>query len=320
MPFRPSHRQLEYLVALGETGHFGEAARRCHVSQPTLSVQVALLEKQLGAALVDRRPGQVVPTPVGAQVIAAARTVLAGLDDIRALAQSSRANLGGAIRLGVVSSFGPYFLPYLLPRLHRDHRELKVYIREDRPRQLEAAVLAGETDCGLGQNPGQEDAFDFRGICKELIYLGVSKDHPIASYGRISVEKLRGERLLTLGSGHRLLDDVRNLAAVSGAILAEDYEGTSLDALKQMVSIEMGLSLFPELYIRSEIRKEDNVRLVELDGWSGERHIGFYWRRQSARGAHFEALARLGQEIAQSSLGLSAPKTKSGPSTMPRTR
>ena len=299
MPYRPTHRQLEYLVALGETGHFGEAARRCNVSQPTLSVQLALLEKQLGATLIDRMPGQVAPTPVGAEIIAAARIVLHGLDEIRALAASSKGNLGGSLRLGVVSSFGPYFLPYLLPELHREHRDLKVYIREDRPRLLERAVLEGETDCALGQIPDQEELFAFRHICRERIYLGVPKEHPLARLQRVPVSALKGERLLTLGPGHRLLDDVRQLATISGAMLAEDYEGSSLDALRQMVSIEMGLSLFPELYVRSEFAREQNVRLLTLDGWSGERQIGFFWRKSSARGGHFEALAQLGKAVAQ---------------------
>jgi len=299
MPYRPTHRQLEYLVTLGETGHFGEAARRCNVSQPTLSVQVALLEKQLGATLIERMPGQVAPTPVGAEIIAAARVVLLGLDEIRALAASSKGNLGGSLRLGVVSSFGPYFLPYLLPELHREHRDLKVYIREDRPRLLERAVLEGETDCALGQIPDQEELFAFRHICRERIYLGVPKEHPLARLQRVPVSALKGERLLTLGPGHRLLDDVRQLATISGAMLAEDYEGSSLDALRQMVSIEMGLSLFPELYVRSEFAREQNVRLLTLDGWSGERQIGFFWRKSSARGGHFEALAQLGKAVAQ---------------------
>lgn len=299
MPYRPTHRQLEYLVALGEAGHFREAARRCNVSQPTLSVQVALLEKQLGATLIERMPGQVAPTPVGAEIIAAARIVLHGLDEIRALAASSKDNLGGSLRLGVVSSFGPYFLPYLLPELHREHRDLKVYIREDRPRLLERAVLEGETDCALGQIPDQEELFSFRHICRERIYLGVPKEHPLARLERVPVSALKGERLLTLGPGHRLLDDVRQLATISGAMLAEDYEGSSLDALRQMVSIEMGLSLFPELYVRSEFAREQNVRLLTLDGWSGERQIGFFWRKSSARGGHFEALAQLGKAVAQ---------------------
>lgn len=298
MPFRPTHRQLEYLVALGETGHFGEAARRCHVSQPTLSVQVALLEKQLGVTLIDRSPGRIEPTPSGRAIIASARSILAGLDEITALARSARGNLGGLIRLGVVPSFGPYFLPYLLPQLHEKHRDLKIYIREDRPRLLEASVLGGETDCGLGPVPDDSEAFRFHPICRERIFLGIPRDHPLAGLEEVPVSALKGQRLLTLGRGHRLLDDVRQLAALSGAVLAEDYEGTSLDALRQMVSIEMGLSLFPELYVRSEFRKEENVRLARIKGWTGERVIGFFWRAGSGRAEHFEELARLGESVA----------------------
>ncbi|WP_348627767.1 hydrogen peroxide-inducible genes activator [Rhizobium sp. AG855] len=299
MPFRPSHRQLEYLIALGEAGHFGEAARRCHVSQPTLSVQVALLEKQLGVALIDRMPGQVTPTPVGAEIIRAAKVILSGLDEIRALAISSKGNLGGAIRLGVAPSFGPYFLPYLLPRLHRQHPDLKLYIREDRPRQLEKAVLQGETDCGVGPVPFHEPDLVAEVICRERIYLGVPHKHPLADHRSVPMAALEGMRLLTLGPGHRLLDDVRKLAEMSGAILAEDYEGSSLDAIRQMVSIEMGLSLFPELYVRSEFAKDENIRLLTIADWQGTRDIAFFWRKSSARGRHFQSLAELGRQVAE---------------------
>jgi LysR family hydrogen peroxide-inducible transcriptional activator len=303
MPFRPSHRQLEYLIALGEAGHFGEAARRCNVSQPTLSVQVALLEKQFGVTLIERMPGQVTPTPVGAEIIRAAKVILSGLDEMRALAISSRGNLGGAIRLGVAPSFGPYFLPYLLPRLHIQHPALKLYIREDRPRQLEKAVLQGETDCGVGPVPAQPDLVA-EVICRERIYLGVPRNHPLAEHRSVPMAALEGMRLLTLGPGHRLLDDVRKLAEMSGAILAEDYEGSSLDAIRQMVSIEMGLSLFPELYVRSEFAKDENIRLLTIVDWQGTRDIAFFWRRSSARGSHFQALADLGRQVAD---GLFAP-------------
>ncbi|MBX9468841.1 MAG: hydrogen peroxide-inducible genes activator [Rhizobium sp.] len=298
MPFRPSHRQLEYLVTLGETGHFGEAAKRCNVSQPTLSVQVALLEQQLGVTLMDRMPGHVVPTPVGAEIIKAAKVILNGLDEVRALATGSKGNLGGAIRLGVAPSFGPYFLPYLLPPLHRQYPELKLYIREDRPRQLEKAVLQGETDCGLGPLPSVDDGFVSQQICRERIFLGVPKAHRLAAFDSIPTEGLKGERLLTLGAGHRLMDEVRRLADVSGATLAEEYEGSSLDAIRQMVSIEMGLSLFPELYVRSEFGKEDGIKLLTIEGWEGVRDIGFFWRQSSARGNHFQALAGLGRAVA----------------------
>jgi LysR family hydrogen peroxide-inducible transcriptional activator len=267
------------------------------VSQPTLSVQIALLEKQLGVTLIERNPGQTEPTPIGRAIIASARSVLSTLDEITAIAQSARGSLGGIIRLGVVPSFGPYFLPYLLPQLHERHRDLKIYIREDRPRPLEASVLSGETDCGLGPKPDDE-GFRFEPICRERIYLGIPRQHALANLATVPVSALKGERLLTLGRGHRLLDDVRQLAALSGALLADDYEGTSLDALRQMVSIEMGLSLFPELYVRSEFGREENVRLARIEGWAGERIIGFFWRASSSRAEHYEELARLGKTIA----------------------
>lgn len=134
MPFRPRHRQLEYVVALAETGHFGAAAKRCNVSQPTLSVQIALLEDQLGTPLFDRTRGRVIPTAIGERVIASARAVLQALDDIVATAATGADNLGGLIRLGVAPTFGPYFLPHLLPVLHRRYPGLQIYIREERPR------------------------------------------------------------------------------------------------------------------------------------------------------------------------------------------
>lgn len=298
MPFRPSHRQLEYLVALTATGHFGDAARRCHVSQPTLSVQIALLERQLGVSLIDRTPGFVAPTELGRQIAATASGVLRSLDDITALAKTSQTNLGGSIRLGAVPTFGPYFLPRFLPRLHARYPDLKIYVREDRPIALEEEVSTGASDCALGPKPDPGEDFEFRAICSEKILLGVPKSHRLAAKRRVDAQELKGEQLLTLGKGHRLLDNVRQLAAVSGAVLVDNYEGTSLDALRQMVSIEMGLSLFPELYARSEFSGEGNVRLLEIDGWDAQRRVGFYWRKSSARATHFEKLAELGANVA----------------------
>ncbi|QTL03749.1 hydrogen peroxide-inducible genes activator [Aquabacter sp. L1I39] len=292
MAFRPTHRQLEYTVALAETGHFGAAARRCHVSQPTLSVQIAQLEAQLGATLFDRTPGRVQPTPVGAQVIAAARGILLSLDDIVAMAASGNRNLGGLIRLGVAPTFGPYFLPNLLPTLHARYPALQIYIKEERPSVILRDVVAGVLDCGLGPAPDSPHAVTFRRLCRETIFLGVPKDHPLASAGHVDPHALRGERLLTLGRGHHLFERGRELAAAYGADMREDYEGTSLDALRQMVLMGMGMSLFPELYARSEFRVADHIALLTLDGWPASRDMGYFWRAGNGRAAQFEELAR----------------------------
>lgn len=302
MPFRPSHRQLEYLLALDATRHFGRAAEKCHVSQPTLSVQISLLEKQLGISLIDRTPGSLTLSPAGRDIAAAARTVLSTLDEIVAIASVGRDNLGGLIRLGAVPTFGPYFLPAVLPQLHQRYPQLRLHVREDRPRYLEEGVRDGTIDCALGQRPQDDSTLTFEQICTEQIFLGVPRAHRLASAGSIQLADLKGETLLTLGSGHRLLENVRQLASLSGAIMAEDYEGTSLDTLRQMVSIEMGLSLFPELYVRSEMPRESNLALLTISDWPASREIGFFWRKNSARTSHYERLASHARTFAQEHL------------------
>ncbi|MFD1746227.1 hydrogen peroxide-inducible genes activator [Rhizobium helianthi] len=302
MPFRPSHRQLEYLLALDATRHFGRAAERCHVSQPTLSVQIGLLEKQLGISLIDRTPGALTLSPAGRDIAAAARTVLSTLDEIVAIASIGRNNLGGLIRLGAVPTFGPYFLPAVLPQLHERYPQLRLHVREDRPRDLEEGVREGTIDCALGQRPQNDETLMFEQICSEQIFLGVPQRHRLAGAGSIRLSDLKGEILLTLGSGHRLLENVRELASLSGAIMAEDYEGTSLDTLRQMVSIEMGLSLFPELYARSEMPRDASIALLTISDWPASREIGFFWRRNSARTSHYEMLASHARAVAQEKL------------------
>ena len=292
MPFRPRHRQLEYVVALAEPGHFGAAAKRCHVSQPTLSVQVGLLEEQLGTQLFDRTRGRLIPTAIGEQVIASARSVLQALDDIVATAATGADNLGGLIRLGVAPTFGPYFLPHLLPVLHRRYPGLQIYIREERPSVIEREVTAGNLDCGLGPQPLSGSVLTFRRLCREAIYLGAARDHRLGEGESVAIGQLKGERLLTLGRGHQLFESARALAAASGAQVREDYEGTSLDALRQMVIMGMGLSLFPELYARSEFRVQDHIALLKVEDWPATRDMGFFWRAGNNRAAHFDQLAR----------------------------
>jgi len=290
MSYRPTHRQLEYIAALDELRHFGKAAKRCHVSQPTLSVQVGLVERNLGVTLFERTSSTVMSTPIGVEVARRARLALASLDDLVSLAAQDSTLLGGLIRLGTAPSFGPYFLPHFLPDLHRTFPDLKLYIREDRPAAIESAVAEGVLDCGLGPAP-ELPGLTFHRIGDERIHLGVPADHALASNVSTAMRALCGERLLALGSGHRLLDNVRHLADASGAHLVDDYEGTSLDAIRQMVSMGMGLSLFPELYARAEFRNADDVKLLNIGDWAERREVGFFWRENSGRGRHYRVLA-----------------------------
>lgn len=290
MPFRPSFRQLEYVVAVHDLRHFARAARHCNVSQPTLSVQISLVEQGLGTPLFERTSAHVTPTPAGEKLARGARLLLASMDELLNDLSTQAAALGGTIRLGTPPTFGPYFLSRLLPRLHEQYPALQVYVREDNPAAIESLVAEGSLDCGLGPSP-ERAGLAFARIGRERLYLGVPADHALARTPTVSLHALAGEKLLALGRGHRLLENVRHLADASGARIVDDFEGTSLDAIRQMVSIGMGLSVFPELYARAEFRPQDDVRLIEFDDWNEQREVGLYWRAGSGREAHYRTLA-----------------------------
>ena len=299
MPFRPSPRQLEYLLAVIETGHFREAARLCHVSQPTLSAQLQLLEEQLGAALVDRTPGRARPTPAGEKVAILARTALASLDEIVGVARQSAGQMGGLLRLGVAPTFGPYYLPRLLPLLHETYPDLEIYIREDRAHLLEESVADGSIDCALAPQPAERDRLDYRELMIEPLFLGMPSRHRLAQIENLTIAMLEGERMLTLGPGHRLSHHVRALCADSGAVLREEYEGTSLDALRRLVSIGMGLSVFPALYAASAFaRREEQVVLRQISDRPLMRSVGLLWRRGHVRAQHFQSFGDACRRIA----------------------
>jgi LysR family hydrogen peroxide-inducible transcriptional activator len=302
MPFRPSLRQLEYVVAVHDLKHFGRAARHCNVSQPTLSVQISLVEQGLGTPLFERTSSHVAATPAGEKLAKGARLLLASLEDLLNDLSVQRAALGGTIRLGTTPTFGPYFLSRLLPRLHEQYPGLQIYVREDNPAALEASVADGSLDCGLGPSP-ERPGLAFWRIGRERLYLGVPAEHPLASKTSVSLGALAGEKLLALGRGHRLLENVRHLADASGARIIDDFVGTSLDAIRQMVSIGMGLSLFPELYAKAEFRAQDDVTLLEFEDWNVQRDVGLYWREGSGRERHYRAMADAADLVA-ATLGL----------------
>ncbi|GAA0771649.1 LysR family transcriptional regulator [Roseibium denhamense] len=296
MPFRPSARQLEYFSALAEVLHFGKAADKCNVSQPTLSSQFKLLEESLETVLVERSAGVVSLTAAGERLLPMARQVLENLDEFVLAAKAGQGNLGGLIRLGVSSTFGPYFMPYLLPILKQAYPGLELYIREDRPGLLEEQLRSGVLDCVMTPDITRSDQIEDRILCHEAVVLAVPRTHPLAGVGVIPVSMLRGEKLLSLGQGFRLHNDVQELARAAGAEFRQDYEGTSLDAVRQMASIGMGLALFPAAYVASEFGKEPNLLLKRVEGVPLNRTMSLAWRKGSSRAGHFEKLLSLSRE------------------------
>ena len=287
----PTLQQLRYLVALADTLHFRRAAEECHVTQPTLSAQLKELEARLGAALVESARPRVVLTPVGREVAARARGVLRDVAEIAAVARQGRAPLSGTLKLGVVQSLGSYLLPLILPALRQHHPGLRPYIREGLPRILLSQLSDGAEDLLFFPLPVAGRGFETARLFREPLLAVLPRDHPLAARPTVAPGDLRGETVMALEPGHQLYNQVRQLCDTIGAQLSHDYEGTSLDTLRQMVAMGMGVSLLPALYVRSEVAREELVVARPIEGSAPARVIGMVWRKGSVRGGEYLALA-----------------------------
>ncbi len=285
-----THRQLQYLVAVSDTGHFGNAAKKCNVSQPTLSSQIQLLEDRLGARLLERAPDGARPTPQGERAIAISREVLALVNEIGAITRAAESNLGGLIRIGILPSFGPYFLPTLLARLKPTYPELEISIREESNDRLVREIREGRLDCALTLPPEDCAGLAFEPLYEEPLLLALPADHPLAGQSSIHPRMLKGEVILSLNRAQRETKAIKDFFAAAGAVIQDDYEGTSFDALRLMVSIGQGLSLFPQLYSRSECASDSGVVLRDIEGMTVERTIGLVWSAGSVRTHHYRKL------------------------------
>jgi len=294
----PTLRQLRYLAALAETLHFRRAAEECHVTQPTLSAQLRELELRLGVVLVERGHGRVVLTPAGREIAARARLVLREVDEIVAVArEAARSPLSETLRMGIVQSLGSYLMPHLVPDLRERFPGLRFYLREGLPKSLLAQLADGALDLLAFPLPVPERDTETVRLFREPLLLVAPADHPLARRASVAPADLRGETIMALEPGHQLYNQVRELCAAIGAELSHDYEGTSLDTLRQMVAMGMGLSLLPALYVRSEVARETLVAARPMEGSAPARVIGLVWRRGAVRGAEFRTLAAAIREI-----------------------
>jgi LysR family hydrogen peroxide-inducible transcriptional activator len=281
----PSLRQLEYFVALVDTGSFKAAAEHCGISQPSLSVQLATLEKRLGQRLMERGRAGVIPTLAGREVHERARAIL---DSTQALVNRfdlPRTGLSGTIRFGASGTLGPYLLPHVIARLHARNPDLQLFIREAPPEALTTGLARGDFDMILVQLPVRGDVRPIR-LFREPLQIVVARDHPFAGRERIPREELRGQTVLGLGPAFGLRQQVIDLCETLGARLRGDYEGNSLDAIRLMTGMGMGIAFLPALYIRSEVGPDDrDVAVVSLEGPRILRSVGLVIRSNSAEEA-----------------------------------
>jgi LysR family transcriptional regulator, hydrogen peroxide-inducible genes activator len=304
----PSIRQLEYLVALADTLHFRRAAERCNTTQPTLSEQIKALEDRLGAQLVERSRSGVLMTPIGTAATEIARRMLRDTEELRTVAARGDATLKGVLRLGLPSTIGPYLLPHVVPRLHSTYPDLKLYVREELPQTLPRSLETGGYDMIITPLPVRGEELHTLELFREPLFLTVGADHPLAHKDRIERSDLEGQEVLTLGPGHQLHGVVLALCQEYGAQVRLDYEGTSLDMVREMVITGLGITFMPGLYVRRELTTDTRLKVMQLHGRAVYRTIGMAWRKSSGRHQSFEALAELFRTTLLAEIGdLSTP-------------
>jgi LysR family hydrogen peroxide-inducible transcriptional activator len=289
-------RQLSYFVALADCGSFTRAAERMQVSQPSLSQQIRLLETIVGATLVERG-GPAILTPLGRDLLARARRILLEVAELEEFGTTAADPLSGTIRLGVSPTLGAYLLPSLVARLHREHPTLRVHVREGLPTALAEGLATGLHDVILAQLPVAGRSFHSERLFREPLHLAMASDHPLRARAIIAPADLRGTSLLTLLPEYRMAEQVATIAAAVGATVLRDYEGTSLDAIRQMAGMGMGLALLPELYVRQEIREGDDVVVRPIRGGRYYREIGLLWRQGAGRAPAYGLIADLLRDV-----------------------
>lgn len=288
----PSFRQLEYLIAVADLKHFGRAAQACQISQPTLSQQVRALEERLGVTLIERGLDGAELTPIGREIADRARPLLVGVNDIRSLARRAAEGGAGTIRFGVTPTLGPYLMPAIVAALHREQPDLRFYIREGIPDEQALELTRGQIDMLLGPLPIQGNDLIVEPLLREQLYLVAPPDHPLAQASRLTRYDLKSAEILSLDRRHHLHRRVVELCAEYGMTLLRDYEGTSLDSLRQMAGSGLGLAILPEFYIRSEAGGGAGVRVLEVAGWNETRSIAAAWRSGAACGDLYLMIAR----------------------------
>jgi LysR family hydrogen peroxide-inducible transcriptional activator len=286
-------KDLRYLVAVADTGHFGKAAARCFVSQPTLSAQLRKLEEYLGVDLIERQPRQALLTPAGVEVVARARRIVEASDEVVEIALSHRDPLAGKLRIAFLPTIGPYLLPFVVQRLHKALPRLELMLHEHQTEPMLERLRAGDIDMGVLALPVELDGLHAEPLYDEPFVVAVPTAHPLTERKQLRAEDLRGATLLLLEEGHCLRDQALEVCSRVPVREKQDFRGTSLETLRQMVAADAGITLLPELATRGAYAQSRGVVIRPFAKPVPARRIGAIWRKSSPRGAALAAVAEV---------------------------
>jgi LysR family hydrogen peroxide-inducible transcriptional activator len=289
--YLPTLKQLQYLVALKDHGHFGRAAEACFVTQSTLSAGLRELESLIGITLVERTRRVVRFTPLGVRIAEKAQRVLREAEELGDLARAAGKPLSGDLRMGVIPTIAPFLLPRILPRLRAAWPDLKLYLREETTSAACDSLHRGHLDCVLLALPYHCGDIESVDLFLDRLFVAFPQGEMTSKAPTITAADIDETRLLLLEDGHCLKDHV--LAACNRPELRAEAAmlGTSLHTLVQMVDNGLGVTLLPKMALDAGILENTDVVAKPLDADHPARRIALAWRRGSPREKEFNLLA-----------------------------
>jgi LysR family hydrogen peroxide-inducible transcriptional activator len=303
-----SLKDLSYLVALEELGHFGKAAEACYVSQPTLSGQLKKLERQLGVKLIERGSKKVILTHVGLEIAQRAKVMVLQAHEMEEFARAAKAPLTGRLRLAIIPSLAPYLMAKTGAIVSAEIPELKIELHELETHELLRQLRSGDIDVGILVLPQAQVGLRSLSLWKEQLWLGVGRNHEWAQKTQVTSAQLSGTELILLKEGHCLADQAQQLCQIKSQ--SQAFRGASLETLRYMVSAGNGATLVPQLSMEAWIgHGEDKIVYIPITEPRQARELGFLARSGSAYWPCVEALHKAMASV--------LPKVSKGTQTVP---
>lgn len=288
--------ELRYIVTLAQEQHFGRAATRCHVSQPTLSVGVKKLEDELGVILFERGKNAIRTTPIGETIVAQAQRVLEHAQMVRELAQAGKNQLTEPLKVGAIYTVGPYLFHQLIPYLHKSAPEMPLYIEENFTHVLRDKLRSGELDVIIIALPFKDTDVLTRPVYEESFCVLLPSQHPWCKKESIDSNLLNNKSLLLLGEGHCFRDQVLEAcpAATGGAQEGESryttVEASSLETIRHMVASGLGISVLPLSAVNSHHYTAGVMEVRPFTEPAPTRTVAIAWRATFPRPKAIDAL------------------------------
>ena len=282
--------ELRYIVTLAQEQHFGRAAERCFVSQPTLSIAVKKLEEELGVAIFERSKTRVYPTPVGEKVIKQSQNVLEQASAIKDIVSAGKDQLTSPMHIGAIFTVGPYLFPHLIPELQKRAKDMPLYVEESYTASLRQRIRQGELDAIVVSLPFTEADVVTQALYEEEFVVIMDRNHPLATESHIHPDQLNEHNVLLLGEGHCFRDQVLkacpnlkpSMDDFDGKIRSAS-EGSSLETLKYMVASGLGITILPSSAVIPNIQNSELLITKPFVDPVPKRTVALAWRASFPR-------------------------------------